>query len=172
MKAFLYFMGIPSAGYQNSLRYFLNRLDKTVAFSTDFPASESDQDFIVYFGLESGVLDSACIGIVNPTGVSAFPFIILRDSLEKPSHGLELSYGLNGTHFQIKKGISDSGIDLTLGIVGRPLKMSISSTVPLEDLLSALLSFFLLVYGKKIFQPDFWQPYRYAQVRNFLQSML
>ncbi|MHA1550197.1 MAG: UDP-N-acetylmuramoyl-L-alanyl-D-glutamate--2,6-diaminopimelate ligase [Alphaproteobacteria bacterium] len=85
-----------------------------------------------------------------------------------------LSYGKKGENFQILKNVpTQDGQNLTLGIWGRPLKIKfpLIGEFQIYNALCALGLFFGGLYGKKIFEESFWQPYRYAQVRLFLQEL-
>ncbi|MBN2675886.1 MAG: UDP-N-acetylmuramyl-tripeptide synthetase, partial [Alphaproteobacteria bacterium] len=84
------------------------------------------------------------------------------------------TYGKEGKHFQILKNTpTEEGQNLTLGIFGRPLKIKfpLMGEFQLYNALCALGMMFGGYYGKKVFEEGFWQPYRYAQVRLFLQSL-
>ncbi len=85
-----------------------------------------------------------------------------------------LSYGKNGEYFKILKNTpKDTTQSVIIEIFGRALKIELPLIGEFQ-LYNSLCAFGLMLggfYGKKIFKKDFWAPYRYAQIRFFLQSL-
>ncbi|MHA1540962.1 MAG: UDP-N-acetylmuramoyl-L-alanyl-D-glutamate--2,6-diaminopimelate ligase [Alphaproteobacteria bacterium] len=85
-----------------------------------------------------------------------------------------LSYGKNGEYFKVLKNTpKDTTQSVIIEIFGRALKIELP-LIGAFQLHNALCAFGLMLggfYGRKIFKKDFWQDYRLAQFRGFLQKL-